>query len=50
VLFDLRAGRRIGRYLDVYVDGFNLLDRAYHEVGGVPMPGASMMVSVAIGR
>ena len=49
VLLDLRAGRRIGRHLDVYVDGFNLFDRAYHEIGGVPMPGASMMVSVAVG-
>jgi iron complex outermembrane receptor protein len=50
VLLDLRAGRRIGRHFEVYVDGFNLLDRAYHEVGGVPMPGASVMASVAVGR
>jgi iron complex outermembrane receptor protein len=50
VLLDVRVGRRLGAFVDLYVDGTNLLDRAYSEVSGVPMPGAAMMVSVAIGR
>jgi iron complex outermembrane receptor protein len=50
VLLDVRVERRLSPLLDVYVDGANLLDRAYSEVAGVPMPGATMTVSVAIGR
>jgi hypothetical protein len=50
MLLDVRVGRRLGTLVDVYVDGTNLLDRAYSEVAGVPMPGAAMMVSVAVGR
>ena len=48
VLLDARVSRPIGHHVDVYVDGTNLLDRAYSEVAGVPMPGAAMTVSVAI--
>ena len=50
MLLDVRVGRRLSSLLDVYVDGTNLLDRSYTEVAGVPMPGAAMMVSLAIGR
>jgi len=50
VLLDMRVGYRLAALIDVYVDGSNLLDRAYSEVAGVPMPGAAIMVSVAIGR
>ncbi len=49
MLLDVRVGRRLSSLLDVYVDGTNLLDRCVHEVAGVPMPGAAMMVSLAIG-
>jgi iron complex outermembrane receptor protein len=50
VLADLRVSRRFGSLVDLRVDGTNLFDRAYSEVGGVPMPGAAMLVSVAVGR
>jgi hypothetical protein len=32
----------------LYVDGSNLLDESYQEIAGVAMPGATMMVSLAI--
>jgi iron complex outermembrane receptor protein len=50
VLLDARLGRRIGRWFDLSVEGTNLFDVGYQEVAGVPMPGAAMTVSVAIGR
>ena len=50
VLLDVRAGVRLSTLLDVYVDGLNRLDQSYSEVAGVPMPGAAMMVSLAVGR
>ena len=50
VLLDMRVGYRLATLVDVSVDGTNLLDRAYSEIAGVPMPGAAMSVSVAIGR
>jgi iron complex outermembrane receptor protein len=50
VLLDLRVGYRLAALVDVHVDGTNLLHRAYSEVAGVPMPGAAMTVSAAIGR
>jgi outer membrane cobalamin receptor len=48
VLLDTRIGRRIGRSLDLFVEGTNLFDVSYQEVAGVPMPGAAMTVSLAI--
>ena len=50
VLLDVRLGRRFGSMLDVFVDGLNLFDQQYEEIAGVPMPGAAMMVSIAVGR
>jgi iron complex outermembrane receptor protein len=50
VLLDARVGRRLTPLVDFRVDGLNLLDRSYSEIAGVPMPGATMIVSVAIGR
>jgi iron complex outermembrane receptor protein len=50
VLLDVRVERRLSPLLDLHVDGANLLDRAYTEVAGVAMPGATMTVSIAIGR
>ena len=49
-LVDLRAGRRVGRLLDIFVEGTNLFDVEYQEIAGVAMPGAAMSVSVSIGR
>ena len=46
---DARVGRRFGSLLDVYVDGTNLLDESYEEIGGVRMPGAAMLVGVTVG-
>ena len=50
VLLDVRGGFRLSTLLDVYVDGLNLLDQSYSEIAGVPMPGAAVMVSLAVGR
>ncbi len=50
VLIDARVSRRFGPLFELMVDGTNLLDEAYHEIAGVPMPGAAMTVSIAIGR
>jgi iron complex outermembrane receptor protein len=49
-LLDVRAGRRVGRLLEIFVEGTNLFDVEYQEVAGVAMPGAAMSVAVAIGR
>jgi iron complex outermembrane receptor protein len=49
VLVDARIARRVSRVLDVLVDGTNLLDTSYQEVAGVRMPGAALIVSLAIG-
>jgi iron complex outermembrane receptor protein len=49
VLLDARVGRRIGRRFDLFIEGTNLFDVEYQEVAGVPMPGAAMTVSLAIG-
>ncbi len=38
VLLGARLTRPVGR-VDVFVEGSNLLDEAYREIGGVPMPG-----------
>ena len=48
VLLDARVGRRIGRMLDLFVDGTNLLDANYQEIAGVEMPGAAVSVSLAV--
>jgi iron complex outermembrane receptor protein len=50
VLLDARVARRFTPLVDLRVDGLNLLDRSYSEIAGVPMPGATMVVSVAVGR
>ena len=50
MLVAARVGRRLGPLVDLYVDGANLLDRSYSEISGVPMPGATMTVSIAVGR
>jgi iron complex outermembrane receptor protein len=50
VLLDLRVARRLTPLIDLSVDGLNLLDRSYSEIAGVPMPGATMLVSVAVGK
>jgi iron complex outermembrane receptor protein len=38
VLLGARLTRPVGR-VDVFVEGSNLLDETYREIGGVPMPG-----------
>jgi outer membrane cobalamin receptor len=48
VLFDARVGRRIGRILDVFVEGANLLDADYQEIAGVVMPGATVSVGLSL--
>lgn len=48
VLFDVRIGKRLRDRVELFVDGSNLFDRSYQEVAGVAMPGATMMVSVAV--
>jgi iron complex outermembrane recepter protein len=50
VLLDARIGRRIGRHLELFVEGSNLLDEQYQEVAGVAMPGASVAISLAVGH
>src|SRR5262245_59612704 len=50
VLVDLRLARRFGSLVELHVDGTNLADRDYHEIAGVPMPGAAWMAAVSIGR
>jgi len=50
VVLDLRLARRLSPMFDLVVDGTNLLDRRYQEIAGVNMPGAAMMVSVAVRR
>lgn len=50
VLLDLRLVKRLGPLLEVLADGSNLFDRRYHEVAGVRMPGAALMISLAVGR
>ena len=47
VLLDARVGRRLSRFLDLFVEGTNLFDVSYQEVAGVRMPGAAMTVSLA---
>jgi iron complex outermembrane receptor protein len=48
VLLDARIGRRLGQHMELFAEGRNLLDESYQEISGVPMPGATMAVSVAI--
>jgi outer membrane receptor protein involved in Fe transport len=50
VLLDARVSRRFGSRFELSVDGTNLLDERYHEIAGVPMPGAAMTASLSIGR
>ena len=47
VLLDTRIGRQLGP-VDLFVEGTNLFDAEYQEVAGVPMPGASITVSLAL--
>ena len=48
VLLDARIGKRLNEQFELYVEGNNLLDESYQEIAGVAMPGATMMVSLAI--
>jgi iron complex outermembrane receptor protein len=48
VLLDARVGRRLGRSVELFVEGSNLFDQDYQEIAGVAMPGATMLVSLAI--
>jgi iron complex outermembrane receptor protein len=50
VLFDARVARRLTSLVDLSVDGLNLFDRSYSEIAGVPMPGATLLVSIVVGR
>lgn len=49
VLLDARVSRSLGRGLDLRIEGANLFDVSYQEIGGVLMPGATMSVSLAVG-
>ena len=49
VLLDARVSRALGRALELRVEGTNLFDVSYQEIAGVPMPGAAMSVSLAVG-
>jgi iron complex outermembrane receptor protein len=48
VLLDARIGKRLTQHLELFVEGSNLLDETYQEIAGVAMPGATMVVSLAI--
>ena len=48
VLLDARIGKRLTQHVELFVEGSNLFDETYQEIAGVAMPGASMMVSLAI--
>ena len=48
VLVDARVGRRIARRLDLFVEGANLLDEEYQEIAGVRMPGATVVLGLAL--
>lgn len=48
VLLDARIGKRLNERFELQVEGSNLLDESYQEIAGVAMPGATMMVSLAI--
>jgi outer membrane cobalamin receptor len=47
VLVGARLTRPVGR-VDVYVEGTNLLDEAYREIAGVPMPGRTLGIGLRI--
>jgi outer membrane receptor protein involved in Fe transport len=49
LLFDARIGRRFAGRYELAVEGTNLFDVRYQEIGGVAMPGAAMTVSLAVG-
>jgi len=48
VLLDVRVSKRIGRLADLFVEGSNLFDREYQEIAGVPMPGATAAIGLAL--
>ena len=48
LLLDARVTRALGRGVDLFVEGTNLLDASYQEIAGVAMPGTAMSVSLAI--
>jgi iron complex outermembrane receptor protein len=50
VLLDARVGRPLRDRVELFVEGTNLFDVDYQEVGGVTMPGAAMTVGLAFGR
>ena len=47
VLVGARLTRPVGR-VDVYVEGTNLLDEAYREIAGVPMPGRTLGIGLRL--
>lgn len=49
VLLDIRAARRLGRVVELVVEGTNLLDAEYQEIAGVAMPGRAGTVSLVFG-
>ena len=50
LMLDARLGRRLGRTVDLFVDGTNLFDAHYEEIAGVPMPGEAFSVSLSVVR
>ena len=46
-LIGARLSRTIGKF-DAFIEGSNLLDRSFHEVAGVPMPGRWLSVGLRI--
>ena len=46
-LIGARLSRTMGK-LDAFIEGSNLLDRSFHEVAGVPMPGRWLSVGLRI--
>jgi outer membrane cobalamin receptor len=50
VLVDVRLSRPFGSWMELSLDGMNLLDRRYHEIAGVPMPGAAFLVGLTVSQ
>ena len=48
-LLDVRVAKRLGSLVELRVDGMNLFDQTYHEIAGVVMPGAAVLVGASIG-
>jgi iron complex outermembrane receptor protein len=50
VLLDVRISRALGEWMELSIDGTNLFDRRYHEIAGVPMPGAAFLVGLTVSQ